>query len=186
VLALVLSLALILPAHAHQSKELGNYILEVGFAVEPAFQDQMNGVELFVETQDGKKVEGLESSLQVEATAGGKTRKIEIHPVWEDPGHYVGEFMPTMAGDYVFHLTGKIEDMPVDEKFESGPGRFGAVEPLQAAQFPEQLPTPNDLSAMVQAAEARAMQAQTFGLIGMATGILGMVIAGVALFRRRA
>jgi hypothetical protein len=174
------------PALAHQEKELGDYTVEVGFAVEPAFQNQMNGVELFAETKDGKKVEGLEKTIKFEISAGGKTRMIDVHPVFDDPGHYVGEFMPTLVGDYVFHMTGKLGDLDVDEKFESGPGRFSAVMPISDAQFPVQYPSPDEVSAAVTAAEIKASQAQTFGVIGIAAGVIGILLGGVALLRRRA
>jgi hypothetical protein len=166
------------PALAHQGKELGDYQVEVGFSVEPAVQNQMNGVELFVETKDGQKVEGVEKTIQFEVRAGGKTRTVQVHPVWQDPGHYVGEFMPTLAGDYVFQMKGKINDLPVDETFESGPGRFSSVAAVQDLQFPNLLPAPDQLSAQVASAQA-------FGLIGMVLGGVGVVVGGLALLRRK-
>jgi hypothetical protein len=163
------------PALAHQGKELGDYQVEVGFSVEPAVQNQMNGVELFVETRDGQKVEGVEKTVQFEVRAGGKTRTVQVHPVWQDPGHYVGEFMPTLAGDYVFQMKGKINDLAVDETFESGPGRFSSVAAVQDLQFPNQLAAPDQLSAQVASAQAFGIAGVVFGLIGTALGIVGLL-----------
>lgn len=183
--ALVLAIIAVSPVFAHQEKEVGDYRLEVGFAVEPAFQNQMNGVEFIAETREGKKVEGLEKTVQFEISAGGKTRTLSVHPVFDDPGHYVGEFMPTLAGDYVFHLTGTIDGTAVDETFESGPGRFSPVSPLADAQFPDLLPQPGDVAARIAAAESRASQAQTLGVIGLLAGVLGLAAGGLSLVRRR-
>ena len=41
---------------------------------------------------------------------------------------------PTRAGDYSFRITGTIAGQAIDERFESGPGRFDEVQPLTAVQ----------------------------------------------------
>jgi hypothetical protein len=174
------------PALAHQSKDMGDYHVAVGFAVEPAFQNQMNGVELFVSTKDGKQVEGLEKTIQFEVTAGGKSMPVAVHSVYKDPGHYVGEFMPTLAGDYVFHMTGKINDLAVDESFESGPGRFSAVSPIADVQFPNKNPSPDEQNTLILSAISTANQAQTFGIIGIVVGVIGIIVGGAGWLRRKA
>jgi hypothetical protein len=181
----MLSFAMTAAAFAHQEKEVGNYALAVGFRVEPAFQNQMNGMELFAETKDGKKLEGLEKTLKMDVTAGGQTRTFEMYPAWQDPGHYLTDFMPTAVGDYQVRLYGMIENTQIDEMFESGPDRFSPVEPLVDAQFPIKLATADEMTKMVQDANAKAAQAQTFGIIGILVGIVGIVVAVIALVRRK-
>src|SRR5213076_244595 len=62
------------------------------------------------------------------------------------PGAYDGTFMPTVAGTYTFHIKGKIDTQNVDEKFESGPGRFDDVDSATALQYPVKVPTGDELS----------------------------------------
>lgn len=174
------------PALAHQAKELGDYEVEVGFQNEPAIAGQMNALEFFASTKSGQKVEGLEKTVKFEVQAGGKTKAIAVEPVGGDPGHYLGIFMPTLVGDYVFHMTGKINDLAVDEKFESGPGRFSPVTPAEDVQFPNALPGTDQLATQVAAQDAKVNQAQTFGIIGIVVGIIGIALGGMSLLKRKA
>ena len=170
------------PALAHQGKDAGNYHLVVGFSVEPAFQNQLNAVELFVTTKDGKQVEGLEKTLSFVAQAGSQTMPIALHTVYKDPGHYKGELVPTAAGDYVFQLKGTINDHAVDEIFVSGPGRFSAVNAIYDVQFPVKNPLPSDVAL----AQADAQQARTLAIIGIVVGVIGIGLGGAGLLRRKA
>ena len=174
------------PALAHEEKDLGDYHVEVGFKNEPAIAGQMNAIEFFATTKDGEKVEGLEKTIKFEVQAGGKKKAIDIQPVDGDPGHYLGAFIPTLVGDYVFHMTGNINELAVDEKFESGPNRFSPVTAAQDVQFPNTLASPDQLAATIAAADARASQAQTLSIIGIAVGVIGVLVGGAALLRRKA
>ena len=174
-----------LPALAHQEKELGDYVVEAGFTHEPAVQNEMNAIEFNAATKDGVKVEGLEQTVKFEVTAGGKSQPIAMHAVEGEPGHYLGEFMPTLVGDYTFHMTGKIEELAVDEKFESGPNRFSPVVSAREVQFPNKLQSLDELTAALAATEAKASQAQTFGLIGIAAGVIGLVIGVAGMVKRK-
>ena len=171
---------------AHQAKALGDYEVEVGFQNEPAIAGQMNALEFFATTKSGQKVEGLEKTVKFEVQAGGKTKAIAVEPVEGDPGHYLGVFMPTLVGDYVFHMTGKINDLAVDETFESGPGRFSAVTPAEDVQFPNALPGTDQLAAQMAAQDAKVNQAQTFGVIGIVVGLIGIALGGMSLLKRKA
>ena len=182
---LALSVLMAAPALAHQAKDLGDYHVEVGFQVEPAVMGQMNALEFFASTKDNKMVEGLEKSIKFEVQAGGKTKTLEIQPVDGDPGHYLSPFIPTLVGDYVFRMTGKINDLAVDEKFESGPNRFSPVIAAQDVQFPNPLPSTDQLAATVGSADARASQAQTLGIAGIVIGIVGVLVGGISLLRRK-
>jgi hypothetical protein len=131
-------------------------------------------------------LEGLEKTLKMDVTTGGQTRTFEMYPAWQDPGHYLTDFMPTAIGDYQVRLYGTINDTAIDEMFESGPGRFGSIEPLADVQFPNKLATAEDMMKMVQAADAKATQAQTFGLIGIGIAIIALVVGAVVRYRGKA
>ena len=134
---LLVFVALFVPASAHEGREVGEYLIEFGWRVEPAYTTLLNGPEFTVETHDdGKAVEGLEETLQIEVGYGGKTKVLRLRAVANEPGHYTADLIPTQPGDYSFHLTGKIGDVDVDEVFDSASGEFSSVDPISDIQFP--------------------------------------------------
>lgn len=176
-------------ALAHEGREVGNYSLEVGFLNEPAYQNQLNGMILEISTKaDDKPVEGAEKTLKAEVIVGGNARQmpLTLEPQAQAPGTYVGSFVPTATGAYIFHISGTIEGQPVDERFESGPGRFSEVQSLQALQFPFKLADPAMVQSRVADAQATASSARTLGIAGIVVGALGLLAAGLALARQRA
>jgi len=130
-----LSLA-VLPAVAHEEREVGGYDMELGWRVEPAYTTLLNGPEIFMNNAAGDAVEGLEDTLQLEVSFGGQSKILKLRAVYNDPGHYTADLIPTQPGDYSFHVTGKVEDMDIDETFTSADGQFGSVEPVSDIQFP--------------------------------------------------
>ena len=156
-------------------------------------------------------VQGLENTLQVEVThvPSGSTRLMSLYALRGEQGKYKADFIPTASGQYVFHFTGEIEGMPVDERFESGGGRFDDVQPATAVQFPESAASTRELESAVRGALESAQQAQdtalaveaaassvessastatTLALAGIVVGALGIVVGGIgitAALRRR-
>lgn len=184
-LALLISLLGVGVALAHEQRTVGKYNFVVGFLTEPAYTGQPNGLDLRISNKDnGKPVEGLEKTLQAELLFGGKSMPLTVRARYGQPGAYTADLIPTKAGTYIFHVTGDVEGQKVDEKFESGPGRFNDVVEMTPLQFPEKLVPAPDLAAQVQAAQSAASTAQTFGIIGIVVGGLGLIVGGVALFKR--
>lgn len=160
VLILVLAVvALAVPALAHEGREVGEYSIVFGWRVEPAYTGIFNGPEFTVSAhhEEGEEpeateeaghddegsdhheeagIEGLEDTLTLEVSFGGQTKVLPIHAVWQEPGSYTAYMIPTQPGDYVFHLTGKIGDVEVDETFSSADGEFSSVEPIEDIMFP--------------------------------------------------
>ncbi|MEZ4669527.1 MAG: hypothetical protein R3E39_16610 [Anaerolineae bacterium] len=129
--------ALIAPVSAHEGREVGETLIEFGWRLEPAYTNLLNGPELTIETHDdGKPVEGLEETLLIEVSYGGKSKALRLRAVANEPGHYTADLIPTQPGDYSFHLTGKIGDVDVDEVFDSASGEFSSVDPISDIQFP--------------------------------------------------
>lgn len=127
------------PVLAHGHTEVGPYALTFGWQVEPAYVGVLNGPELTIVMHDdeSQKVEGAETTLNLEVQFGGQTKTLKLQPAWNDPGHYVASLIPTRAGDYVFKLTGKIGDTDVDLTFDSAEGEFSSIEPLGDVLFPD-------------------------------------------------
>ena len=170
---------------AHESREVGEHTVVVGFVDEPVFTGQKSGLEFLV-SHGEEPIEGLEETLAATVTFGDETRDLEISPRFGQPGWYQSVFFPTAAGPYTFHIVGDIEGEPFDESFTSGPETFSEVQDVTGGQFPVQFPATGDI---VRDAEAGATAAttSTFALVlGGAGLIAGLVALGLTLARRRA
>jgi hypothetical protein len=185
-LALVLMSLSISVALAHERRSVGKYDFIVGFLNEPAYVNLVNSVDLRVTNHEtSKPVEGLDKTLSVEVIVGGKTLPLSLSARFGQPGAYNAYFMPTKVGSVIFHFTGDIEGQKVDEKFESGPGRFGDVEDTAPLQFPEKLTDPGTLTSQLQAAQGAAANAQTMAYVGIAFGLIGMVLGAMGWMKNK-
>ena len=237
-LLLALSLGTAL-AHESREDEVEGFFFVVGFLVEPAYEGFLNGVSLRVTKpaeedahdhsahdhgEDAQEevseddhhaepvpVEGLEQTLLVEVThiPTGASRVMPLHAEFDKPGYYKANFIPTASGQYAFHFKGSIEGVPIDERFESGPGRFDDVQPATDLQFPVSAASTRELESAVRGALESAQQAQdaalrieaaaqdaqdgvaratTMAMVGIAVGAVGIVVGAVGVFaalRRR-
>lgn len=187
-------------ALAHERRNVGKYQLVVGFIVEPAFEGQKNGVELRVtDTETNLSVEGLEKTLKVEVTHGGASRIMDLRTIFRDPGHYTADFIPTASGQYIFRFFGTIEAAQINERFESGPGRFDEVKSGAALYFPEAQPSLAELQKALalsqgqgalaeqraQLAEEQAGTARNIAIGGAVLGALGVILGGISLAAKR-
>lgn len=159
---LVMSFA---PAYAHEGREVGEYSIVFGWRLEPAVAGVLNGPELMITHHDTEEpVEGLEATLQIEIQFGPATKVLELYPVWNSPGHYTADLIPTRPGDYTFIVTGTIEDTEINEKFTSADGEFSTVEPATDLLFPDSVDTLTELQAL--RAELDALKAEIEALKG--------------------
>lgn len=136
-------------ASAHEHRDVADtFSFTVGFLDEPAFAGQQNGLDLRISTLDptggvnSQPVEGAEATLTAVVGYGDQTLPITVEPVYNEPGSYRAIFFPTAPGDYSFHITGTIDDTPIDETFTSADGEFGAVQDPAPLQFPTRTGTP--------------------------------------------
>lgn len=188
-MAVLLAVALRPPAalaHATVDTADGKYAVEFGFLDEPAYAGQPNA--LFVKigeygTGGVRPVDGLAGTLTAEVEKSGQTKRLDLVPQGE--GVYLGPFVPTALGDYTFRLGGDINGSPVEIEESSSPTTFASVEPRAAIEFPQPLPDTTQVAAEAASARGLAETARVFGLAGTALGGLGVVLAGVALARRR-
>ncbi|HEY7625358.1 MAG TPA: hypothetical protein VIA63_10060 [Candidatus Limnocylindria bacterium] len=189
-LAAVATLAIVLSSFAftsnvalgHERRNVGPYTFVVGWINEPSYVNLLNSLDLTVtETNGGKAVEGLDKTLKADLTFGGSTQAqpLTLAARFGQPGKYTGYVVPTKVGDYIFHITGTIGTMSIDEKFESGPGRFGNIESTDALQYPQKLVSNTDLAA-------RLDQLQTFVIAGIVVAGLALLASVGGLVMRRA
>ena len=188
-LATVAALAVVLSSFAlntnvalgHERRAVGPYTFVVGWINEPSYVNLLNSLDLtFTETSGGKAVEGLEKTLKADLTFGGSTtpQPLTIAARFGQPGKYSGYVMPTKVGDYTFHITGTVGTTTIDEKFESGPGRFGSIESTDPLQYPQKVVSNSDLAA-------RLDQLQTLVIAGIVLGGLALLASAAGLVMRR-
>jgi hypothetical protein len=171
-------------ALAHESRDVGEYTLTVGFLDEPVYNGQKSGLDLRV-ARGEEPVEGLDETLQAEVTFGGDTRALPLSAAFGEPGAYRSVFFPTAAGQYSFRIFGTIEGTEIDETFTSGPDTFGDVQDVAGGQFPVILPPIADVARDANTGAGAASTA-TIGLVlGGAGLVAGLLALGVALGRRR-
>jgi hypothetical protein len=189
VLATMASIAIVVSSFAvntnlalgHERRVIGPYTFVVGWINEPAYVNVINSLDLTVtETTGGKPVDGLDKTLKAQLTFGGTTtaQPLALAARFGLPGHYSGYVLPTRVGDYTFHITGAVGTMNIDEKFESGPGRFGAIESTDPLQYPAKVGSNTDLAA-------RLDQLQTLVIAGIVLGGLALLASAAGLVMRR-
>lgn len=170
---------------AHESREIGDISMVVGFLDEPVFVGQKSGLDLRVEV-GGEPAEGLEETLNAEVIFGDETRPLEISPSFGEPGAYRSIFFPTAAGPYTFHITGEIDGEAVDESFTAGPDTFGEVQDTAGGQFPVTYPATGDIARDAEAGAGAATTATIALVLGAAGLLAGVAALGITVARRRA
>ena len=171
-------------AAAHESREVGDFTVVVGFSGEPVYTGQKSGLEFRVSRVE-VPIEGLEETLTATVTFDDRTRDLEVAPRFGEPGWYQSVFFPTAAGPYTFRIVGEIEGEPFDESFTSGPDTFSEVQDVTGGQFPIQFPSTGDVVRDAEAG-ANAAGTATIALVLGAAGLLaGLVALGLTVARRR-
>ena len=147
-LTAVLSLLISSPSSAHEVRHVGpqgQYTLVVGWLDEPAFANEVNGVDIRVlrtsdkapiNTNRGDVVD-LDVEVQYLAAENAKADVIDSMKLPSKPtitpgtdNRYASWFKPVRPGAYAFRLTGKISDasdpkageVSIDETFVCGKG----------------------------------------------------------------
>lgn len=181
---LILFGALLLPhiALAHGRTEVGNYQFVIGFRNEPAYQGEPNGLDLRVtDKTTNEPVTGLEETLRVEIIFGSSKKELPLRARFGAEGSYTADVVPTEAGDYTWHIWGDVNGTPVDISMTSSPETFHAVRPLAEHSFPAQEPSTTELRAESSAAAQSAQTAMLIGGVGLAFGVIGLIVGGMGL-----
>ncbi len=169
----------------HESRDIGDINMVVGFIDEPVYSGEKSGLDLRV-THDGEPAEGLEETLEATVTFGDSTRDLPLSPAFGEPGAYRSVFFPTAAGPYTFRIFGEIDGEPIDESFTSGPDTFSEVQDVVGGQFPVVFPAMGDLARDAEAGSGAATTATIALVLGAAGLLAGLVALGLTLSRRRA
>ena len=188
---------------AHERRQVGNYVMRVGWADEPTFAGTQNGVQLLLSDASGKPITDLPEDLKVEVIFGTQkmgplTLDAAFGKNFGRPGDFRAALVPTRPGNYTFHFIGSLSGQHIDQSFTSSDKTFDPVQEAAAIEFPAKDPSPGQMAekldrlnsrlesiqTLAQDAAAGARQARLLGAIGILTGIVGLV-AAAASYRRR-
>jgi hypothetical protein len=191
-------------AGAHERRQVGAYVMRVGWADEPTYAGVKNGVQLLLSDASGKPVTDLPEDLKVEIIFG--TQKMGPLPLeaafgkaFGRPGDFRAAVIPTRPGNYTFHFVGSLNGQRIDQSFTSSDKTFDTVTEASAIEFPAKDPSPGELAgrldrlgprideglASARDAASAASQARVLGIFGILVGAVGIVV-GVSSARRRA
>jgi hypothetical protein len=150
-------------AQAHVLKDFGPYSVALGWVHEPTYVGQLNAVQVVVKDQGGKPVTDLApGDLKVVVTVGGESSSaLDLVPMYDEDtglgvqGDYEVPLVPTVPGDYTFHLTGSIHGTAVDETATSSDSTFNAAGNSTDVQFPVKVPTITEIATRLDRLDAR-------------------------------
>ena len=178
---------------AHVVKSFGPYSIALGWLHEPAYVGVDNAVQVIIKDGSGSPVDDVPASdLGVTLTAGGQTSAVLPLNASHDPdtglgtpGEYTAHVIPTIPGDYTFHLNGTVHGTAVDETVTSSDTTFDTVQDQTTAQFPAKIPSTTDLASKVDRQDARitAAQAAASGRLGRCTRalVVGAALGGIGV-----
>lgn len=191
-------------AYAHTVDSVGEYRLEIGWMNEPVVSGETNGIELFVsplepglepedqEFKDG--ITGLEKTLKMQLVFKGEKITLFLDADHNIPGKYYAFIDPTVPGFYQANILGKIKDTTISLSMhppkvdERKYIEFPEPEDVTLNQIIEAHTTIvgdiNNLKEFVNKFEA-SNQAINIGYAGIGLGIVGIVIALIALSKRK-
>ena len=194
------------PASAHEVRKVGAYEITIGWQHEPTYSGVENAVQIFIKDAKGNPVDDLGDppTLKVQVINGSQTSDPLDLKASFDPdtgegtrGEFDASIVPTVPGDYTFHLTGSINGQNIDEKFTSSDKTFDPVKDPTEVQFPAKVPSNSQLAQSISRNETRAAAAaksakdaadtaKVLAIVGIAVGVvLGGAGLIVALTSRR-
>ena len=201
----------VLDAYAHTIDAVGDYRLEIGWMNEPVVSGETNGIELFISKMDScPEIENpmdCASSQDFKNGIAGLEKEIKLQLVFQDekiilpfvadhniPGKYYAFVNPTVSGFYQANLLGNIQETTLSLSMHPP-----KVNERAYIEFPK----PADLTvqqiidghtALIDEISSIKKEIQQIndsnqmfyaGYIGIGLGIIGIVIASVALFKNK-
>ena len=156
---------------AHETVNIGDYQIEIGWLTEPPISGQINGIIVNVSQGEEEPV-GNVSNLIVKVSYGGQSKTLTLQPLGEDTsGQFVAPILPSIPGQYTIKLGGKIGDTDVSAEVE-----------------PEEVQTPDAIQfPFVEVTSQSAGFSLTGWLswLGVVLGIAGISLGSAALRKNR-
>lgn len=161
-LAVSLSAALVaLPTaiRASDKQTVGTMQLTIGWGDESAFAGSRNSIDVSVSDSSGAPVADPNTQLNVEVSFGERRLRLPLMPVERQPGLYRAWIVPSRAGSYAFHITGRLKGDAIDVTSGCSEKTFRCVTESGEVQFPEKDPSTAQLADSISHSQARVQQA---------------------------
>ena len=198
-------------AYGHTIDAVGDYRVEIGWMNEPVVSGETNAIEFFVspllpcpeipepikcaESQSFQNgVEGLKNTVKMKLIYKDEVITLPLVPDHDIPGKYYAFVNPTISGFYQANMLGTIVDTPISLSMHPP-----KVEERAYIEFPEPsditiqqmidghtalIEDINELKNSVSSLE-EAKQQMNVGYAGVGIGIIGIVIAIIALAKSK-
>jgi len=191
-------------AFAHTLDSVGEYRLEIGWMNEPIVSRETNGIELFVsplepgvELKDQKfkdGISGLEKTLKIQLLYKDQNITLHLSPDHNIQGKYYAFITPTVSGYYQANILGTIGETPISLSMHPP-----KVDERSYIEFPKPSDLTlfqlidghtalvgeiNDIKNSITKLE-QSNQQMNISYISFGVGILGIVIASIALSKSK-
>lgn len=192
-------------AYAHTKVTVQNLDIEVGWQDEPPLVGFMNAItfEINENTSDGQSgVKNAFKNLVVTVKSGGLEKTLDID---SDPqaGHYHSKIIPTRTGSLVVALKGDVNGTPInseitvedieDKSLLSFPDTTGSSDQDVVALKNAMTGIQSEVSLLkskisgfdTTSGNFSAETAYNFGIFGLSLGAAGVILAIVAMIKRK-
>ena len=195
-------------AFAHTTIYIDQYEIEAGWGDEPPVVNLPN--KIVIEVAESGEKEGLRigvnsafKSMTATLVAGGATKELDINSD-PRPGHYYAKILPTKTGSMSVKLVGELNGLPIDvvipiEDVESqsviafppvsGSSSACEISAVKNAVSSLQKDVSNIKSNVgevsLTAGGVDIQNAYNFGVFGLSLGAAGVILAVIAMLRRK-
>ena len=195
-------------AYAHTTIEVGPYEIEVGWQDEPPVVGILNSIT--IDVRESGDVEGVSmgitnafKNLQASVVSGGASKVLDINSD-PRPGHYYAKIIPTKTGSLELKLEGEINGVKINDVIP-----IEDVESTSVLDFPitsgsssgqEVVALKNAVTSLQKDVSSIKSQvggidtnsgnfdaetAYNFGVFGMSLGAAGVILAIIAMVKRK-
>jgi len=195
-------------AYAHTTIEVGPYEIEVGWQAEPPVVGILNAIT--IDIREPGEVEGVSmgitnafKNLQASVVSGGASKILDINTE-PRPGHYYAKIIPTKTGSLEMKLQGEIngikinEIIPVEDVESTSVLDFPTTSGSSSGQEVTALKNAvtsiqKDVSLIksqvggidTSSGNFDAETAYNFGVFGVSLGAAGVILAIIAMIKRK-
>ena len=202
-IVLLFSIGMIVPSFAHSTVEVGQYEIEVGWAIEPPVVGIRNDI-VFRITEPGETegsftgVTNAFKNLEATAMYGGATKKIDISSTSIDQHYYFSSIIPTKTGSYFVELKGEISGTIIDVQIPIEDVESTSVLdfPLSSSEGPADLTALKNAISSLQQDVSKLKSGETsvssnggaaydFAIFGLSIAAAAIILAIIALVKRK-
>lgn len=205
IFSILISSITIASVYAHTEVKIDEYIVDIGWGDEPPVVGFRNFIVIKIQQEINGELIGVQSAFQnmdVFARSGGVSKELDIVEDSE-PGYYTAKIIPTKTGTIAIKLQGELFETIIDVQIP-----VEDVENTSILDFPPSSTSSDqdiislknslnslqsdivDIKSKIDGVDPNSNQfdsesAYDFGIIGMATGIAGTVLAIFSILKRK-